>query len=288
SGLTDSCEICGKSSLHVKFHAKDLLRESQHSFPILECRSCELLSTRLPTGFSDGRYPEDYYHRFKQHAVQESSTWLSEERLRRLERFKSRGTILDVGCGDGSFLTALEDAGWEAIGTEVNGVMAQSLRRQGLQVHEGELCALSLPHNSFDFITYFGSFEHVRHPREELREMKKILKWDGLVLFNVTNAGSPEAKFFGPSWFGLEIPRHFFNYTSEALSLLLRSEGFREVAVDIQSCDLITSYSLACRLGLQSEFFALETPLKWVSMFYSAMVSWFNRGNIVELICCQS
>jgi SAM-dependent methyltransferase len=288
SGLIGGhCHICGNSPPRFKFHAEDLLRESPESFPIFECPSCGLLSTDFPQDLSNDRYPDDYYRRFDSHAAQGSRTRLHQERLSNLQRFKSGKRILDVGCGDGSFLTALEEAGWEAVGTEVNAGIVESLRKQGKQVFHGELCAVRFPQNSFDFITYFGSFEHVKSPLQELQQVKRILKQDGLVLFNVTNANSLEAKFFGPNWFGLEVPRHYYNYTLGALSLLLRLKGFRELTVDIRNSDLISSYSLACYLGLRSRFFVLQEPLELISPPYSRALSWFNQGNIIELVASR-
>jgi SAM-dependent methyltransferase len=205
------------------------------------------------------------------------------ERLTSLNRFKAGGRILDVGCGDGCFLSVLKSAGWEAFGTEIDDAVVQSLRRQGLEVYGGKLPGLQLPQSSFDVITYFGSFEHVDQPLEELEAAKRILGKDGLLLLYLTNAGSLEARAFGPKWMGYEAPRHRFNYTPQTLRLMLTIKGFQLLATDNRNDDFITSFSLACRLGLRSRYTTLEKPLKWLFRPMHYLTRRFNRGNVFEV-----
>lgn len=287
--MSENCILCGESLLHLKFHASDLLAESGASYPVLECRRCGLVRTLRPTSNSGSCYPEDYHRRISgcggRQSVNRSD--LLATRLRGLRQFKKRGRILDVGCGDGSFLRTLGRAGWEAVGTEIDSGLVSILRKQGLEVFEGELPELKLPHRYFDFITYYGSFEHVSRPMEELEEAKRILSEDGLLLFSLTNAGSVEAKLFGPNWFGFEVPRHRFNYPLRSLQLLLTIKGFQCLRADIQNDYFITTYSLACSLGLRSKYSALERPLNLFLTPFRAANRWFGGGNVIEVIASR-
>jgi SAM-dependent methyltransferase len=290
-GMNDSskngtCLLCGNPLPIPMFHARDLLSDSSITYPVSKCGTCGLILTSLPDRRAPSRYPAGYHSRIE---LQRGPRFqvagkAFEERLRSIHRFKTHGRILDVGCGDGSFLRALCAAGWEACGTELNAAALCSLRSQGLEVRGGRLPDLKLPSDHFDVITYFGSFEHVESPLEELAEVKRIMKQNGCLLLNLTNAGSLEARLLGSRWFGFEVPRHCFNYTLSTLRLLLASTGLVCLRVDMQHNDFITSFSLACRLGLESHYSFVGRPLSGLLKPIRCMIRLFGQGNVLEVV----
>ena len=283
--MPESCILCHGPSPRLKLYASDLLYQSQDIYPIFECRGCGLLCTSLPGNHPPPRYPEDYYHQLAVHGGTRATPpgGLFAERLKSLNRFKVGGRILDVGCGDGGFLSALKRAGWEAFGTEIDDAIVHALRRQGLEIYGGKLPELQLPQGSFDAITYFGSFEHVDQPLDELEAAKRILRKDGLLLLNLTNADSLEARIFGPRWMGYEAPRHRFNYTAQTFRLMVTSKGFQLLTMDIRNDDFITSFSLVYGLGLRSRYSTVEKPLRWLLKPIHYITRRFNQGNVFEV-----
>jgi SAM-dependent methyltransferase len=267
------------------FHARDLLSNSSATYPVIKCGTCGLIRTVFPERRDSSFYPTGYHGQIElQRGPRLETGRAFEERLRSINRFKTHGRILDVGCGDGSFLKALRTEGWEVCGTELNAAVVCSLRGQGLDVREGRLPELKLPSDHFDVITYFGTFEHVERPLEELAEVKRILKTNGCLLLNLTNAGSLEARLFGSKWFGFEAPRHCFNYTLSALRRLLASAGFTCLRADMQHNDFITSFSLACRLGLGSHYSFFSRPLAWLLRPIRCLARLFGQGNVLEVV----
>jgi len=70
-------------------------------------------------------------------------------------------------------------------------------------------------------------FEHLPNPASTLDEMRRILDTGGLVILKVPNIASLSARHFGPSWLGLDLPRHFYHFDPRTIARLLERHGFR-------------------------------------------------------------
>ncbi len=123
--------------------------------------------------------------------------------------------MLDVGCGDGSFLLEAQRQGWEVSGTEVNPRLA---RERGLTIHE-ELVRAS-PAGPYGCITLWHSLEHFRDPQAAVQEAASLLAPDGVMLIAVPNWSGAQARAFGAQWFHLDVPRHLFHFSAQSLSVL--------------------------------------------------------------------
>ena len=114
--------------------------------------------------------------------------------------------LLDVGCGDGSFLLAAQREGWEVAGVEIN---PEPARRAGLHIVE----AIPQAHQAgpFDCITLWHSLEHMPDINAMMQQLRKLLNRDGTVIIAVPNNNSLQAKVFGKDWLALDVPRHLYH-----------------------------------------------------------------------------
>jgi SAM-dependent methyltransferase len=93
-------------------------------------------------------------------------------------------------------------------------------------------------------------------PIQALRHAKKLLRPGGLLVVAVPNSDSLQARIFGPFWFHLDIPRHYFHFGMNSLKAALNDLGFRVVQLD---------------------HFSLEqNPYGWLQSLYNAMGLQFN------------
>jgi SAM-dependent methyltransferase len=129
--------------------------------------------------------------------------------------------LLDVGCGDGSFLLAASRAGWQVAGTELS---PETARGKGLQVRED--IARFTEEGAFDCITMWHTLEHMRDPQSVLRHAHRLLKTDGKLLVAVPDAGGWQARIFGWNWLHLDVPRHLYHFSKDSLDYGLRAAGF--------------------------------------------------------------
>jgi 2-polyprenyl-3-methyl-5-hydroxy-6-metoxy-1,4-benzoquinol methylase len=140
--------------------------------------------------------------------------------------------LLDVGCGNGWYLQAMSNRGWQATGYELDRTYAEDLtERIGLPVISG-LEQLNQNAARFDLATFNFSFEHLAHPRQTLQAVSGALRPGGRIIMLVPNAQGREAGIFGRRWFHLEAPRHITFYGKQQLAELVAEMGFEQVRVD--------------------------------------------------------
>ena len=206
-------------------------------FRLWRCAACSLVRTepQLTSQALEPYYAEEYWGEGGVEALDED--WIRRDQQYRtgfLYRFRRDGSILDVGCGLGFFLRALDANRWERYGIEPMPVpYREAARTLGSdQICHTELIAAGLPSGKFDVVTFWDSLEHLPNPRAILQEAGRLLVPGGIVLIGLPNFGGYQARHFGEDWFGLSLPHHFFHYTRETLRSLLENCGFRIRAME--------------------------------------------------------
>lgn len=134
--------------------------------------------------------------------------------------------LLDLGCGDGSFLAMMRDAGWHVTGIDPDAKAARMAQeRFGLSVIVGSLHDAGFPNQSFDAVTLSHVIEHVHDPVALLSECRRILKPGGRAVIVTPNIRSLGHGKFRSFWRGLEPPRHFHLFSLETLQTCCNEVG---------------------------------------------------------------
>lgn len=188
---------------------------------------------------------------------------------------KPGGTVLDVGCGNGSSLRSLECKGWSGVGIDFDQAAVQIAREKGTDAYVGDLFSQEFPDGSFDAIIMNHVIEHVPRPLELLNECRRVLKEDGVLLAITPNAVSRGHERYGEDWRGFE-PDHLQIFSVDSLAALGTAAGFNQVRAfsSLQGVEYIldTSAGLACHntpeAPERSGFFS------WINKH----VRWFNLG----------
>lgn len=214
-----SCNICGQA-LQQRFSTVREPRSGQ-AFSIAACPACGLGHT-TPAPDDTGEYYDREYHGGR-HGM--TAAYCSRRRLRLVTKLAGSGKgrkLLDVGCGDGTFLLDARAAGWNVVGTELNASIA---RAAGLEVRPelADIAELS----PFDCITLWHSLEHMRNPRFTICAARDLLAPNGLLMIAVPDARGWQASIFGARWFHLDVPRHLHHFCVKSLRRLLESCGFQ-------------------------------------------------------------
>jgi ubiquinone/menaquinone biosynthesis C-methylase UbiE len=154
-----------------------------------------------------------------------------------LARLQPGRRVLDVGCGEGRFTTALLDAGVQAVGVDV---AEEPLRRARALRPELDLSLVAphgpwaLPDASFDAVWAGETIEHVADTQAWLSEVRRVLRPAGELLLSTPAHGSLALLRLALSpraFAGHFDPRadHLRFYSAGSLGELLKDFGFIDV-----------------------------------------------------------
>ena len=227
---TTGCGVCGATTVRELYTAPDRLGNSATTFTIAECDGCGVLRTLPAMNQIElaAFYPDEYWGGTNE----PGESWIrssQSEKTLFLDKCGSRGgRILDVGCGAGFFLRALDPTRWDRFGVEIGKAASeQAARALGLdQVRAGTLVEAAFDDSCFDLVTLWSALEHTNEPRANLIEARRILKPGGTLIVQVPNAASYQARWFNGSWFSLDAPRHRYHFSAMGLDRLLSQTGF--------------------------------------------------------------
>lgn len=149
------------------------------------------------------------------------------ELLDEFEKYRKTGKILDVGCGRGWFLLEAQKRGWEVYGTEYSDTALEICKASGIKMTEGKLENNSFLENEFDVITSFEVLEHINNPMEELNNIHKFLRKDGLFYFTTPNFNSILRYYFKDQYDIICYPEHLTYYTRKTINHALKQSGFK-------------------------------------------------------------
>ena len=235
------CPLCGRDEPAMLLEAPDPVPTGGDGlwFAVVRCEHCGTTYTNpRPTATSiGGFYPADYRPHRRPRKMRESrparplGSFLfgrpCNERRGTLP-WHGQGRLLDFGCGGGGFLKRMADQGWRVTGLDAAvGAVRQIQEELGLAALVGSLPHPDLAPCSFDVVTMWHSLEHVHRPLAILREAYQLLVPGGRLVVATPNIESLPFYWFGPSWFGLDLPRHLTHFTPKSLRAMLETAGFR-------------------------------------------------------------
>ena len=219
------CPLCKSglflNALEVKDHAV-----SKELFIVCKCTNCKVQFTN-PRPKSDhiGRYydfPEYYSH----DDSAKNLTQLIYQSIRKIaikrkvdlinSLVQEKGKLLDYGCGTGEFLKQAKIEGWNVSGIEPNEKASKLASQKISNKIFSELDDLD-SNQSFDVITLFHVLEHVHKLRKTVKSLLRPLKSSGYLVVAIPNPESYDAKNYGDSWAGWDVPRHLYHFNSDAM-----------------------------------------------------------------------
>jgi SAM-dependent methyltransferase len=113
--------------------------------------------------------------------------------VRKARRNFPRGSrVLEIGFGNGSFLTYARKQGWDVCGTEINPYLIDAARTAGFEVF-GAATLEEMRGRKFDLVAAFDVLEHIHRDAllSFVASVKEILLPGGVFLARFPNGDSP-------------------------------------------------------------------------------------------------
>jgi SAM-dependent methyltransferase len=142
------------------------------------------------------------------------------------------GRLLDIGCALGHMGEAARRRGWDVYVTDVSEYAAIEARQQfGLNAFVSGPEKLPVKPEKFNLITMFDVIEHLSHPIDLLKDVRRALSKNGMLHVTTPNAHSWSAKLLGRHWYHLKPDEHLLYFTPETLTSLLERCGLEVVKI---------------------------------------------------------
>lgn len=155
--------------------------------------------------------------------------WPVDAAYRFLPRARSgHGRVLDIGCGNGGFLLAAKEAGWQVMGIEPDRAARAAAEVHGITVVP-TLSSLPGDGKPFDYVTISHVIEHVHDPRALLAQVFALLRPGGGLFVDTPNFHAVGHRIYGRHWRGLEPPRHVILFNRASLREALARAGLVRV-----------------------------------------------------------
>ncbi len=202
-------------------------------FELRKAKDLDLLATfpqpnleRLPDYYKSESYIshtdskkgffDKIYQQVKNLMLSRKLNWIAQEKTGPIK-------ILDVGAGTGDFLSAAKKRGWEVFGAEPNSGARALASKKGVELEEE---TRGFSSGSFDVITMWHVLEHVPNLEEQIEELYRLLKPDGLLVIAVPNFKSYDAQKYKEHWAAYDVPRHLYHFSPSAIEKIFNSSGF--------------------------------------------------------------
>lgn len=226
-----SCPVCGNQSFQPFISTEDFT-VTRETFSLVRCAGCDLLITSPRPAEADiGKYYQsaDYISHTNGGASLFDIAYRTVRRsaLRRKLNLVNRhqpakGTILDFGCGTGSFLETCTASQWSATGVEPSAAARERIP-PGITVYEnpGKLT------EDYNAITLWHVLEHIHRLPETLSQLSQRLKTGGTIFIAVPNPESYDAQHYQQYWAAYDLPRHLWHFNKKNMKRLLESKGLK-------------------------------------------------------------
>lgn len=237
------CALCGSSASTVCAEGRDFEYDTAtNRFTFVTCDACGhvYLDPRPRVEDLDVIYPSNYYSFLgTTHSLVAWAQRVWESGKVALYREwvgEGRRTILDVGCGDGRFLSLLRDFGapeWQMVGLEFDAGAVEKCRDMGFEAHAErveDFAEAPAQRGRFDAVVMLQLIEHVEDPAVVCAQVHRLLKPGGVFVIETPNlAGLDHRLFRRRHWGHYHFPRHWHLFSEASLRGMLETRGFEVV-----------------------------------------------------------
>lgn len=269
--ITSHC-CCDKNthdfSEYIVYRQETTFKEYEGTV-IGKCSSCGLLRTFAPKQSKFNPKQSDYSFYEKNINL---FTRLFGPNVRGIQKYVSRGTVLDIGCSSGLLLGLLKNKGYKVFGIEPNKYAFRLAKNKfGNAIFHGTLDTY-ISKKVFDVVILSHVLEHVENPVVVIEIIKRMLAKNGILLIGIPNTRNIIFLLRRKYWEYLRPNEHVWHFSDTYLINMLKNNGFT-VLEKWYVNDSRSDYRFVKRLYFQ---------------FLCFLNTIFGMGETVTVICKKS
>lgn len=156
---------------------------------------------------------------------------------RLIKKFNSSGNVIDIGTGNGYFITKFEKS-YKTIGVDISEYAINLAKKRCLRTNFVICSAEHLPFmpNCFDFILALDLIEHLKNPDNFFQDSAYILKDKGIIILSTPNPTSYGKKLKKEKWIGHSDISHISIKSPEQWRKLFNLHNFEIIREGTDFC----------------------------------------------------
>lgn len=229
SGLIDdkyleyrACPVCGATK------SREIFTKSGGTYVV--CEKCSMVF--LNPVFKDEELCKYYQFNNSNQALAHDSesdfyVRIYNAGLELISKYKSGGSLLDIGCSSGLFLDVASSK-FSPYGIELNKAEVLVARSKGHLVWDQPIDMVSFERNDkFDVITLWDVFEHIKDGKTYLQNLKAKLRANGVIFLQIPSADALAARVMREKCNMFDGLEHVNIYSLRTITTLATKAGFK-------------------------------------------------------------
>ncbi|MGI6341874.1 MAG: class I SAM-dependent methyltransferase [Bacteroidales bacterium] len=234
----ENCPICNNDKLSEWLKTKDYFLTNEE-FVITQCDDCGFKFTN-PQPEEENLYKYYETENYISHSQKNQSGVISKlynfvkifntkNKYRTIKKYSDKGSLLDIGAGNGYFANYMKNKNWLVDGVEPNST-ARKYAQDNFSIELKDEDFLNKTEaEKYDVITMWHVLEHVSKLNERIEQISRLIKQNGKIFIAVPNINSKDAEYYKKYWAGLDTPRHLWHFSEKDIKNLLQSSDLQLV-----------------------------------------------------------
>ncbi len=234
-----NCYYC-KGNITKQLYTIKGFKDDPRSFNVVQCCECSLV-------YVNPRYSADENYKMYQEAyyvdkaidpsgkvrsfITDLENKINDHKIEvnYIKKYKNRGKILDFGSATGFFLEALK-GDWDKYAVDISGFAIKNIKDPQVTRIHSTLIDAEFDDNFFDVVYAGHTLDRLIDLKENIAELKRIIKRDGILLLTLPNISSLCSRIFKER-FRLLYSNHLVFFSPKTLQRFLAEVGFKIVEI---------------------------------------------------------